>query len=175
MVGRGAGAAAGLMPLMGAALEMTADPDPGRRAAQAAELTHKAAKGVHSSPTFQTGRFLVALLLFAALLGGGLVPDIYKLTASSSALYGLAATVLGTVIAFVGEPIEHVHEDLDDCTEQPCIGSQQTAYAIGHDEHPLAHGTRRQNVSQLRRFGPARGPQHRRASLQVASASWFDP
>jgi hypothetical protein len=51
---------------------------------------------------FNTLRFTIALLIFLALVGGGVAADAAHLTASSSALFGFAGAVFGVVTAFLG-------------------------------------------------------------------------
>jgi hypothetical protein len=54
------------------------------------------------STKFHSGRFIVALLIFVALVVGGAVTDALNLAASSGAFFGLAGSILGTVIGFIG-------------------------------------------------------------------------
>lgn len=64
-----------------------------------AALSHPAAK----PPTqFHPWRFTIALLIFLALLGGGVGADVEHLAASSAALFGFAGSVFGVVTAFLG-------------------------------------------------------------------------
>ena len=51
---------------------------------------------------FNTLRFTIALLIFLALVGGGVAADAEHLTASSSAIFGFAGAVFGVVTAFLG-------------------------------------------------------------------------
>jgi hypothetical protein len=69
-------------------------------------LAHSSAEAVGSrllgGPSFNTGRFAVALAIFFVLLGGGIGADIASLKDSSTALYALATTVFGVVLGFLG-------------------------------------------------------------------------
>ena len=59
-------------------------------------------KGLAAKPPFYWGRFLGAIAIFAALVGGGIVTDVLNHSASSGALFGFAGTALGVVVAFLG-------------------------------------------------------------------------
>ncbi|MEO6350988.1 MAG: hypothetical protein ABIP53_10090 [Candidatus Limnocylindrales bacterium] len=52
--------------------------------------------------TFNTGRFLVATAIFLALVAGAVTTDAFGLKDSPTALYGLATTVFGIVVGFLG-------------------------------------------------------------------------
>jgi hypothetical protein len=51
---------------------------------------------------FMASRFIVALLLFLALVGAGAGTEAAHLTASSAAFFGFAGSVFGVVAAFLG-------------------------------------------------------------------------
>jgi hypothetical protein len=89
-----------LKPHIGEALRMP--PDPAKEAEQSEEISESAARELLGGAQFCTGRFLIALLLFALLVVGGLLADIYGHVASSSSLYGFAGIVFGIVAAFLG-------------------------------------------------------------------------
>jgi hypothetical protein len=50
---------------------------------------------------FNTGRFLGALLIFAAIVGTAIGTDAASLDDSSVALWGFAATIFGVVVGFL--------------------------------------------------------------------------
>jgi hypothetical protein len=64
---------------------------------EAAKLPSPAADGTQ----FKAGRFAIAILLFAALVGGGIGTDAAHMTASSAAMFGFAGSVFGLVTAFL--------------------------------------------------------------------------
>jgi hypothetical protein len=77
-----------------------ADPVDARAAATAkAEALSNQLLG---GPSFNTGRFVVALLIFLALLGAAIGADAAELKSSPAALYALATTVFGVVVGFLG-------------------------------------------------------------------------
>lgn len=51
---------------------------------------------------FNKGRFVGALLLFAAIVVAAIITDAADIDDSSKALWGLAATVFGVVVGFLG-------------------------------------------------------------------------
>jgi hypothetical protein len=52
--------------------------------------------------SFNTGRFIGALIIFAAVVGCAIGTDAAGLGDSSKALYGFAATIFGVVVGFLG-------------------------------------------------------------------------
>jgi hypothetical protein len=64
----------------------------------AADLTNQLLGGAR----FNTGRFVVALVIFLALLGGGVAADALKLTNSYTTLFALSTTVFGVIVGFLG-------------------------------------------------------------------------
>jgi hypothetical protein len=94
-----------LRPAMQRAIKdaYSADPDAiGDVNAMAQDKAREVTEQVRESSTFQTGRFLVALAIFALIAAGGLIADIADLADSSKALYGFAATILGVIVGFLG-------------------------------------------------------------------------
>jgi hypothetical protein len=65
---------------------------------QAAQVANQLLGG----SSFNTGRFVIALAIFALLLGGGITANACGQTASGSTLFALATTVFGVVSAFLG-------------------------------------------------------------------------
>jgi hypothetical protein len=55
-----------------------------------------------ASPRFNTGRFLFALLIFFALVGGGTWADVANRPVTAGAVFGFAGGVFGVVTAFLG-------------------------------------------------------------------------
>ncbi len=52
--------------------------------------------------TFNTGRFVIAFLIFAALVGGGIACEATHLTTATGTLFGFAGAIFGIVTAFLG-------------------------------------------------------------------------
>ena len=52
--------------------------------------------------TLNTGRFLISLSIWVALVGGAIVTEATHLTTSSGALFGFAGALFGIVTAFLG-------------------------------------------------------------------------
>jgi len=52
--------------------------------------------------TFNTGRFMIALALWIALVGGGIATDATHLSTSTGTLFGMAGAIFGIVTAFLG-------------------------------------------------------------------------
>ncbi|HEY1775662.1 MAG TPA: hypothetical protein VGG41_05815 [Solirubrobacteraceae bacterium] len=99
---RAAALASAITPLvqpLAAAVSSAPPRDP-----EAAAITAATAAGntLLGGAKFNTGRFVVATIIFAALLGGAITTDATNLTSSSTALYALATTVFGVVIGFLG-------------------------------------------------------------------------
>jgi hypothetical protein len=77
-----------------------ANPDDAKAAATAkAEALSNQLLGGSS---FNTARFVVALVIFLALLGAAIGTDAAELKSSPAALYALATTVFGVVVGFLG-------------------------------------------------------------------------
>lgn len=82
-----------------AALSSEPPTDPGGAAKAAAQAASDAMAG---SPTFQSTRFLVAMVIFLALLGIAIGCDASGLTSSTTALYSLASSLFGVIVGFLG-------------------------------------------------------------------------
>jgi hypothetical protein len=91
-----------LRPHMTRALEFQLDQNRRNLDETVQQLTNAAADDLLGGAEFRTGRFLVALLIFAALVVGGIITDVTGHSGSSTALYGFAGTVFGIVAAFLG-------------------------------------------------------------------------
>jgi hypothetical protein len=90
-----------LVPAFTAALLTPAMP-PEEARAQAAIRTATLAEVISAGGTrFNARRFLMALLLFAALVAGGAVADSAHMTASAAALFAFGGSVFGVVTAFL--------------------------------------------------------------------------
>jgi hypothetical protein len=74
-----------------------ADPVPPAQA-QAQALADELLGGA----TFNTGRFIVTLLIFTALLVGGIVCEVNNLSTATGTLFTFAGTMFGIVAAFLG-------------------------------------------------------------------------
>jgi len=85
-----------------AALESQPPADPADAAALASAKAEAITNELLGGSSFNTGRFLVALLIFAVLLGGAIATDAVELKSSPAALYALATTVFGVVVGFLG-------------------------------------------------------------------------
>jgi hypothetical protein len=70
--------------------------------AEAQNRTDAAITPPASYAAFNTGRFIGAILIFGALVGAAIGSDAAGLADSQKALYGLAASVFGVVIGFLG-------------------------------------------------------------------------
>ena len=51
---------------------------------------------------FRTERFIIAVLIFAAVVGGAVAADATGLPDSSKALYGFSASIFGLVVGLLG-------------------------------------------------------------------------
>jgi hypothetical protein len=72
-----------------------------------AQARQQAARGVsligrESGQQFQVGRFIAAVIIFAAVAGAALGADAAGLGDSSKALYGFAASILGVIVGVLG-------------------------------------------------------------------------
>jgi hypothetical protein len=90
--------------LVGIVSDALAQPAPtGTNPAQKANTqATQVANQLLGGASFNTGRFVIALLIFALLLGGGIAANACSQTASGSTLFALATTVFGVVSAFLG-------------------------------------------------------------------------
>jgi hypothetical protein len=70
-----------------------------RQATKAAQAT---ANQLLGGPSFNTGRFWIALAIFAALVGGAIATEATHLGTASGTLFGFAGAVFGIVTAFLG-------------------------------------------------------------------------
>jgi hypothetical protein len=70
---------------------------------EASQLAQQAATAPLAADTeFHTGRFLGALAIFAALLALAVLADAESWVSDTSALYGMATTVLGVIVGLLG-------------------------------------------------------------------------
>lgn len=88
-----------LMDTLSKALDSPPPANPGAAAAVEAQATVDQLLGGSS---FNTGRFLVAFSIFAALVGGGIATEATHLTTSAGVLFGFAGAIFGIVTAFLG-------------------------------------------------------------------------
>jgi len=70
--------------------------------AAATKAALSAADQLLGGPAFNTGRFVISFLIFAALLGGGIATEATHLTTASGTLFGFAGAIFGIVTAFLG-------------------------------------------------------------------------
>jgi hypothetical protein len=77
----------------------SADP---QTSGKAVTIAGDAAKALLGGAKFKTGRFFIALAIFALLVVGGILTDVNGHAGSSTALFGFAGTVFGVVTAFLG-------------------------------------------------------------------------
>jgi hypothetical protein len=68
----------------------------------AATYAQSAVDELLGGSSFNTGRFVVALSIFAALVGGGVATEATHLTTASGTLFGFAGAIFGIVTAFLG-------------------------------------------------------------------------
>ena len=80
-----------------------------RRPATGADSTAHATRAAQATvnqllggASFNTGRFVIALAIFAALVGGGIATEATHLTTATGTLFGFAGAVFGIVTAFLG-------------------------------------------------------------------------
>lgn len=94
-----------LHPLTHALSEALASRPPANAAASTVEATAAAQATINQllgGPSFNTGRFVIALAIFAALVGGGIATEATHLTTACGTLFGFAGAVFGIVTAFLG-------------------------------------------------------------------------
>jgi hypothetical protein len=77
-------------------------PTPANPEAAAKAMAQGAVDQLLGGPSFNTGRFVIALAIFAALVGGGIACEATHLTTSTGTLFGFAGAVFGIVTAFLG-------------------------------------------------------------------------
>ena len=88
-----------LVQMLSETLDSQPPANPGVDAAVAAQATVGQLLG---GPSFNTGRFLIAFLIFAVLVGGGIASEATHLTTSAGVLFGFAGAIFGIVTAFLG-------------------------------------------------------------------------
>jgi hypothetical protein len=71
-------------------------------AGEVAKRANAVADDIRQGTKFQSGRFLLALAVFVAIVLAAVVTDALKLETSPEALFGLAGTILGLVVGFLG-------------------------------------------------------------------------
>ncbi len=81
---------------------LAAEPPEERVRGQKARLLAKSVAGLTPPAALNVGRLVVALLIVAVLLGGGVASEAADLKDSSKALLGLAATAFGLVVGLLG-------------------------------------------------------------------------
>jgi hypothetical protein len=94
-----------LQPLTSTLTEALATRPPASTTASAAHATAAAQATVNQllgGSSFNTGRFIIALAIFAALVGGGIATEATHLTTACGTLFGFAGAVFGIVTAFLG-------------------------------------------------------------------------
>jgi hypothetical protein len=91
-----------LHPLVETLSEALDSPPPANPGAAAAAAAQDTVDQLLGGPSFNTGRFLIAFLIFAALVGGGIATEATHLTTSAGVLFGFAGAIFGIVTAFLG-------------------------------------------------------------------------
>ena len=91
-----------LHPLMQTLTEAVATPTPENPGAAAKVMAQGAIDELLGGSSFNTGRFVIAFSIFAALVGGGIACEATHLTTSTGTLFGFAGAVFGIVTAFLG-------------------------------------------------------------------------
>jgi hypothetical protein len=88
-----------LVQTLATALDTPASASPSAEAVAAAkEVVNELLGG----PSFNTGRFVIALSIFVALVGGGIATEATHLATASGTLFGFAGAIFGIVTAFLG-------------------------------------------------------------------------
>ena len=95
-------AAALLHPLVQTVAEAIDSPTPADPGATAKVMAQGAVDQLLGGPSFNTGRFVIAIGIFVALAGGGIACEATHLTTSTGTLFGFAGAVFGIVTAFLG-------------------------------------------------------------------------
>jgi hypothetical protein len=91
-----------LYPLVAELSQALDSPPPANPGADAAVAAQATVDQLLGGPSFNTGRFLIAFLIFAMLVGGGIATEATHLTTSSGVLFGFAGAIFGIVTAFLG-------------------------------------------------------------------------
>jgi hypothetical protein len=91
-----------LHPLVHTLSEAIETPPPPNPAADAKVMAQGAVDQLLGGPSFNTGRFVIAFAIFAALVGGGIACEATHLSTSTGTLFGFAGAVFGIVTAFLG-------------------------------------------------------------------------
>ena len=91
-----------LHPFVQTLTEAIDSPTPANPGAAAKVIAQGAVDELLGGPSFNTGRFVIALAIFAALVGGGIACEATHLTTSTGTLFGFAGAVFGIVTAFLG-------------------------------------------------------------------------
>lgn len=92
-------------PKVREAIRDALETDPGEvpdKAGEAAKRANAVTDDIRQGTKFQSGRFLLALAVFVAIVLAAVITDALKLETSPEALYGLAGTILGLVVGFLG-------------------------------------------------------------------------
>ena len=91
-----------LHPLVQTLSQALDSPPPANPDAAAAVTAQAAVDQLLGGPSFNTGRFVIAFSIFAALVGGGIATEATHLTTATGTLFGFAGAVFGIVTAFLG-------------------------------------------------------------------------
>jgi hypothetical protein len=94
--------AAQVHPLVQTLSDAIATPTPANPGPTAKVMAQGAVDQLLGGPSFNTGRFVIAFAIFAALVGGGIACEATHLTTSTGTLFGFAGAVFGIVTAFLG-------------------------------------------------------------------------
>jgi hypothetical protein len=89
-------------PLVQTLSDALATPTPADPDAAAKVMAQGVVDQLLGGPSFNTGRFVIAFAIFAALVGGGIACEATHLTTSTGTLFGFAGAVFGIVTAFLG-------------------------------------------------------------------------
>jgi len=91
-----------LHPLVQTVSDAIDTPTPANPAATAKVMAQGAVDELLGGSSFNTGRFVIAFAIFAALVGGAIACEATHLTTSTGTLFGFAGAVFGIVTAFLG-------------------------------------------------------------------------
>jgi hypothetical protein len=94
--------AAQVHPLVQTLADAIATPTPANPGVAAKVMAQGAVDQLLGGSSFNTGRFVIAFVIFAALAGGGIACEATHLTTSTGTLFGFAGAVFGIVTAFLG-------------------------------------------------------------------------
>ena len=89
-------------PLVQTLSDALATPTPANPDAAAKVMAQGAVDQLLGGSSFNTGRFVIAFAIFAALVGGGIACEATHLTTSTGTLFSFAGVVFGIVTAFLG-------------------------------------------------------------------------